>query len=429
MRSQEAGNRNQVLVVGAGPAGLMAAIAAAGQGARVTVLERNEKPCMKLRITGKGRCNVTNAANLNELISNVPVNGRFLYSAFSRFGSSDTIDFFENLGVPLKIERGGRVFPCSDSAHDVADALVRKAKQSGVKIMQGRASGIQILGNRVQGVLTEDGRELRADAVILATGGCSYPKTGSTGDGYLLAAQAGHSVVPPKPSLVPLECHENFCAKLMGLSLKNTAMEVWDTQANRLVYKDFGELLFTHFGVSGPMALSASAMLGGRDQEVGVRGIAPGRYEILLDLKPALRAERLDARILRDFAAAPNKNFINALGGLLPKSLVPVVVRLCGVPAGLPVNQVTREQRRRLVEALKCMRLTVKGLRPIEEAIITSGGVCVQEIDPATMQSKLLPGLFFAGEVIDCDAYTGGFNLQIAWSTGHAAGICGAAGA
>ena len=403
-----------VLIIGAGPAGLMAAIAAAEKGAQVTLLEPNEKLCMKLRITGKGRCNVTNTANLDELIVNVPVNGRFLYSAFSRFGSTDTIDFFENLGVPMKAERGGRVFPCSGNAHDIADALVRKAKQAGVHIIQGRASRLQVSGGRIQGVATEDGGELHADAVVIATGGCSYPKTGSTGDGYALAEQAGHTIISPKPSLVPLECHENFCAALMGLGLKNTAMEVWDGSSCRMIYKDIGELLFTHFGVSGPMALSASSHM---------RSMAPGHYEIRLDLKPALRPEQLDARILRDFAAAPNKNFINALNGLLPKSLVPVIVRLSGVPAGLPVNQVTREQRQALIEILKCVRLTVKGFRPIEEAIITSGGVCVNEIKPATMQSKLLPGLFFAGEVIDCDAYTGGFNLQIAWSTGYVAGV------
>ena len=412
-----------VLIVGGGAAGLMAAIAAAQNGANVTVLERNEttvspKLALKLRITGKGRCNLTNTAPLDELIANVPVNGRFLFGAFSRFGSADTMDFFENLGVPLKAERGGRVFPCSDSAHDVADALVRKARQAGVKFITGRAQKLIIEDGRAVGVLTEAGEALRANAVIVATGGRSYPKTGSTGDGYRLAEQAGQGITPIKPSLVPLECHENFCAKLMGLSLKNTALEVWDTQEFRVIYKDFGELLFTHFGVSGPMALSASSHM---------RDMAPGRYELHMDLKPALRPEQLDARLLRDFAAAPNKNFINALNSLLPKSLVPVIVRLSGIPAGLRVNQITREQRQSLTELLKCLRLTVTGFRPIDEAIITSGGVRTNEIDPGTMQSKRLPGLFFAGEVIDCDAYTGGFNLQIAWSTGHAAGACAAA--
>ena len=392
---------------------MMAAITAAENNSEVTLLEHNLKLCMKLRITGKGRCNVTNTANLDELIANVPVNGRFLYAAFSRFGSAETIDFFESLGVPLKIERGGRVFPCSDNAHDIADALVNRAKQLGVKIVQGRAAKLLTEDGRLAGVIMEDGKEQRANAVIIATGGCSYPRTGSTGDGYTLARQTGHTIVPQKPSLVPLECHENFCAKLMGLSLKNTAMEVWDAQAYHMIYKDFGELLFTHFGVSGPMALSASSHM---------RDMQPGRYELRLDLKPALRPEQLDARVLRDFSAAPNKNFINALNGLLPKSLVPVIVRLSGIPAGLRVNQVTREQRQALTGLLKCMRLTVTGFRPIEEAIITSGGICVNEIDPASMQSKLLPGLFFAGEVIDCDAYTGGFNLQIAWSTGVACG-------
>jgi predicted Rossmann fold flavoprotein len=268
------------------------------------------------------------------------------------------------------------------------------------------------------GVVLESGERLRANAVIVATGGCSYPNTGSTGDGYRLAQQAGHSLKPPQPSLVPLECHEQFCTQLMGLSLKNTRLQVWDCHKNRVIYADFGELLFTHFGVSGPMALSASAHL---------REMAPERFQLRLDLKPALGPEQLDARILRAFAEAPNKNYINALNSLLPKALAPVVVRLSGTPAGLQVNQVTRAQRQKLAELLKCLPLHVTNFRPIEEAIVTSGGVRVQEIDPATMQSKRLPGLYFAGEVMDVDAYTGGFNLQIAWSTGHLAGTSAAA--
>ena len=399
-----------VTVLGAGPAGLLAAATAAQNGAQVTIIDRNDKPAMKLRITGKGRCNVTNNTTaLDELIANVPVNGRFLFGAFSRFMPADTVELLESLGVPLKCERGGRVFPCSDNAHDVADALVKHAKNSGVKFQLGRAKQ---LANDFT-VITEDGQEYHSDAVIIATGGCSYPKTGSTGDGYELARQAGHTVVPPKPSLVPLECHEGFCARLMGLALRNTALEVWDSKRCCVVYRDFGELLFTHFGVSGPMALSASSHM---------REMAPGRYELWLDLKPALRHEQLDARIVRDFSENANRNFINALNALLPKSLVPVVVQLCGIPAGLRVNQVTREQRQGLVALLKQFRLTVTGFRPIDEAIITSGGVSVAEVQPNTMQSKKLPGLFFAGEVLDADAYTGGFNLQIAFSTGKLAG-------
>ena len=407
----------RVLVVGAGPAGMTAAGFAARAGAAVTLLERGEKAGMKLRITGKGRCNVTNSTPaLEELIASVPVNGRFLYAAFSRFGPTDTMDLLESLGVPLKLERGRRVFPASDSAHDVADALLRFAAYGSARsegILRGRATKLWIEDRRAVGVVTEDGRKIRADAVILATGGCSYPKTGSTGDGYALAEQAGHRITPPTPSLVPLECHEGFCMALQGLSLRNTALEVWDNRALRVIYKDFGELLFTHFGVSGPMALSASAHM---------RPMEPGRYTLRLDLKPALSPEQLDQRILREFTPNAGKNFINALNGLLPKSLVPVAVKRCGIPPGLKVNQITREQRRDLAGLLKRFTVTVNGFRPIEEAIVTSGGVDVGEVNPATMESRLLPGLFFAGELLDVDGYTGGYNLQIAFSTGALAG-------
>ncbi len=405
-----------VLVVGAGAAGMVAAGFAARAGARVTLLERNERAGMKLRITGKGRCNVTNSTPaLDELIASVPVNGRFLYGAFSRFTPGDTMALLEDLGVPLKIERGRRVFPESDNAHDVADALYRfaVAEQFSAGILRGRATNLLVKQGRAAGIRTEDGLEIPAESVILATGGCSYPKTGSTGDGYILAAEAGHRVIPPAPSLVPLECHEGFCSRLMGLSLRNTALEVWDNTACKAVFRDFGELLFTHFGVSGPTVLSASAHM---------RPMVPGRYTLRLDLKPALSPEQLDRRILRDFEENTNRNFINALNGLLPKSLVPVVVQRSGIPAGLRANQVTREQRRALAELLKCFTLTVNGFRPIEEAIVTSGGVAVDEVNPATMESRRLPGLFFAGELLDVDAYTGGYNLQIAFSTGALAG-------
>lgn len=407
----------KVLVIGAGPAGLMAAASAAQNGAQVTLLERNEKPAMKLRITGKGRCNVTNAAALDELIAHVPVNGRFLYAAFSRFMPADTMALLESLGVPLQVERGGRVFPVSGNAHDVADALVRHAKRSGAQFARGRASRLHMEEGHIAGVITEEGRCIPAGAVVVATGGMSYPKTGSTGDGYALARQAGHTVLPLAPSLVPLECHEGFCARLMGLSLRNTGLEVWDTKLRRMVYRDFGELLFTHFGVSGPMALSASAHM---------REMEPERYQLRLDLKPALRPEQLDARLVREFAQNANKNFINALNGLLPKAMVPVAVQLCGVPPGLRAGQVSREQRQSLAALLKRFPLTVTGLRPIEEAIVTSGGVCVGEVNPGAMESKKLRGLFFAGEVLDVDAYTGGYNLQIAFSTGKLAGECAA---
>ena len=404
----------QVIVVGAGPAGLLAAATAANAGATVQLIERNDLPAKKLRITGKGRCNVTNNCNaLDELIANVPVNGRFLFGAFSRFLPSDLMDLFEALGVPLKVERGNRVFPESDNAHEIADALVRYCRKNQVGFLHGRATKLLVENERAAGVILEDCRELAADAVIIATGGVSYPKTGSTGDGYRLAAQAGHTIVAPKPSLVPLECHEGFCPKLMGLALRNTALELYDTKEFRVIYKDFGELLFTHFGVSGPMVLSASSH---------IRAMEPERYELHLDLKPALSNEQLDARLLREFGENANRNFINALNTLLPKSLVPVMVQRSGIPAGLRTNQVSREQRQRLLELFKCFKLTVTGFRPIEEAIVTSGGVSVNEVQPNSMQSKRLPGLFFAGEVLDVDAYTGGFNLQIAFSTGWLAG-------
>ena len=404
-----------VLIVGAGAAGLLAAGTASGLGKDVIILERNERPARKVLITGKGRCNVTNnCKELNELISNVPVNGRFLYSAFSNFMPMDTVDLIEDMGVTLKCERGNRVFPVSDKAVDIVDALTHYGTDDGAEVIQGRAKELIIEDGELKGVRTYDGEEIFADSVIIATGGMSYPATGSTGDGYELAKQAGHTIVEPKPSLVPLTAHEGFCSELMGLSLRNVGMKVVDTKKNnKVVYDDFGEMLFTHFGVSGPMVLSASSHL---------REMEKGRYHILIDLKPALTAEQLDARILRDFSENTNKDYINALGALLPRKLIPVVVKLSGIKANTKVNQITKEERRRLVELLKNFKVTVKGFRPIEEAIVTSGGVKVSEINPKTMESKLLPNLYFAGEVIDVDAYTGGFNLQIAFSTGRLAG-------
>lgn len=404
----------KVLVIGGGAAGLLAAGTAAQRGHAVTILERNERPARKVMITGKGRCNLTNHCTLiNELVAQVPTNGRFLHGAFSRFMPQDIMELVENEGVELKIERGNRVFPVSDKAVDIVDALVRFATKNGAKLRQGRATALLLENGAVEGVKTEDGETIFADRVIVATGGMSYPLTGSTGDGYTLAKQAGHTIADPKPSLVPLVCHEGFCSDLQGLSLRNVAITVRDKTNYKEVYTDFGEMLFTHFGVSGPMILSASTHL---------RPMEKGRYEIQIDLKPALSYEQLDARVQREFLAASNKNFINALDSLLPKKLVPVVVRLCGVKPSLKVNQVTREMRGRLVNLLKNLTVTVNGFRPIEEAIVTSGGVHVKEVDPKTMQSKLCEGLYFAGEVLDVDAYTGGFNLQIAFSTGHLAG-------
>lgn len=405
----------QLLIVGAGPAGVFAAIIAARQGANVTLLERNEKPLRKLMITGKGRCNVTNACeDTQELLRNIPCNGRFLYSAFSRFSPADTIDFFEKQGVPLKTERGKRVFPASDRASDIVDALVRAARNSGCQLCQGRATQLQIDNGVLRGVVTQEGETLPADAVLIATGGLSYPTTGSTGDGYLLAQQAGHTVMQTSASLVPLAVHEGFCSRLMGLALRNVALTVEDSETNKTIYSDFGELLFTHFGVTGPLILSASAHMRPMERE---------RYRLHIDLKPALTAQQLDIRVLRDFSQNLSRNFINSLNALLPKTLVPVVVNRLGIPLATKVSQITKDQRTALVNLLKDFTLTVTSARPIAEAVVTSGGVAVTEVDPKTMQSKRLPGLYFAGEVLDVDAYTGGFNLQIAFSTGYLAGL------
>ncbi len=400
----------KVIVVGAGAAGLMAAGTAGERGFDVLLIERNDKVARKVMITGKGRCNVTNNCNLiNDLIANVPTNGRFLYGAFSKFMPSDTIEFFEDMGVSLKVERGNRVFPVSDKAVEIVDALNNFSQDAGVKRIKGRVAELIIDGGRVRGVKTEDGEEYSADKVIIATGGKSYPLTGSTGDGYELAKQAGHTIVDLKPSLVPLNCHEGFCMDLQGLSLRNVEITVMDMDSYKEVYKDFGEMLFTHFGVSGPLILSASAHM---------KDIRERKYEIHIDLKPALSYEQLDKRIQRDFLENANKNFINALDALLPKKIVPIIVKLTGIKPSTKVNQVTKEMRAKLVNILKDMKVTVMSFRPIEEAIVTSGGVSTKEIDPKSMQSKLVEGLYFAGEVIDVDAYTGGFNLQIAFSTG-----------
>lgn len=406
-------SNKKVIVVGAGAAGLMASGTLACDGFDVILAERNDRPGRKLMITGKGRCNVTNNCTmLNELVENVPTNGRFLHSAFSAFMPFDTMDFFENRGVELKIERGERVFPVSDKAVDIVDALTSFSKDSGAKLVKARVTGLITEDGQVKGVETEDGEKLYGDAVVVATGGVSYPLTGSTGDGYELAKQAGHTIVTPTPSLVPLVCHEGFCSDLQGLSLRNVAVCVVDSEKYKEVYRDFGEMLFTHFGVSGPLILSASSHL---------KDMKPRKYEIHIDLKPALSYEQLDARVQRDFLENSNRNFINALDKLLPKKIVPVVVRLCGVKPSVKVNQITREMRARLVNVLKDIKLTVMDFRPVEEAIVTSGGVNVKEINPKTMESKLMKGLYFAGEVIDVDAYTGGFNLQIAFSTGYLA--------
>lgn len=403
-----------VLIIGAGAAGLMAAGTASMTGKSVIVLERNDRPARKVMITGKGRCNLTNnCTSLEELISNIPVNGRFLYSALSRFMPADTMELIEDMGVPLKTERGNRVFPVSDKAVDVVDALVSYATDDGAQIIKGRAKELIIETGTVKGAVTYDGEKIFSEKVIVATGGKSYPATGSTGDGYILARQAGHTVVPLKPSLVSLECHEGFCTDLQGLALKNVSIKVTDSKTGKEIYDDFGEMLFTHFGVSGPMILSASSHM---------REMEKGRYVINIDMKPKLSYEQLDARILRDFSENTNRNFINSLGGLLPRKMIPVAVKLSRIKPTEKVNQITKEQRLRLAEVLKNLKLTVSNFSPIEEAVVTSGGVKVSEINPKTMESKICKNLYFAGEVIDVDAYTGGFNLQIAFATGHLAG-------
>lgn len=406
--------RNKVIVVGAGAAGLLAAATAAQRGLDVILLERNARPARKVMITGKGRCNLTNASSLDELIQSVPGNGRFLYSAFSRFMPEDIMSLVEKQGVPLKVERGKRVFPCSDKAVDVVDALASFARESGARLVQGRAASLITDDSAVTGVVTDDGRQLFADAVIIATGGKSYPVTGSTGDGYELAAQAGHKIVSPRPSLVPLVLHEGWCARLQGLSLKNISVSVYDNIKKKEIFSEIGEMMFTHFGVTGPLILSASAHM---------REMQPRRYKITLDMKPALTPEQLDLRLQRDFLKNANKDFLNSLGDLLPNKMIPVAVGLSHIPPHYKVNQISREMRQSFAALLKGITMTVIDFRPIEEAIVTAGGVSVREVNPKTMASKLADGLYFAGEVLDVDAYTGGFNLQIAFSTGYTAGM------
>ena len=403
--------KKKIAVIGGGAAGLMAAFAAAKNGNDVTVFEKNSRPARKVMITGKGRCNVTNNCDLDGLLANIPKNPRFLYSAFSAFSVADTMEFFEKSGVPLKTERGNRVFPVSDKSADIADALLKFALKSGAKIEKGRVCEIITGGGCVGGVKTEDGRFFSADSVIIATGGMSYSSTGSSGDGYALAESAGHTIVPPRASLVPIVVHEGWCSRAQGLSLKNVKLSLMVEGKAKPAYSELGEMLFTGFGVSGPLVLSASAHI---DKDKA--------YKLVIDLKPALDEQKLDARILRDFEGNKNRDFANSLGALLPKSLIPVVVSLSHIPPTLKVNQITKEQRLTLVKLLKNLELQVVGLRPVEEAVVTRGGVKLSEVSPSTMESKLCRGLYFAGEVLDVDAYTGGFNLQIAFSTGALAG-------
>ena len=406
----------QILVAGGGAAGMMAAITAARQGARVALLEPNEKLGRKLYITGKGRCNLTNWCGTEEFMANVPRNGKFLYSAISRFSPRDTWDFFEGLGVALKVERGNRVFPQSDRSADIVDALFYELRRLQVPVLRERVSALRMEDGRLTGAVIRDGEAVMpCHTLIVATGGASYPRTGSTGDGYRLAGQAGHTVVAPRGSLVPLESDDPCCARMQGLSLRNVELTIRDGKGKR-VYREQGELLFTHFGLSGPLVLSASAHL----------NFEKNRYTAHIDLKPALSEEKLEARLLRDLQEKANQNLNNLLAGLVPHSMVPVLAQRAGLPGEEKGRDVRREQRRKLLETLKDFAVELSGPRPVEEAIITSGGVKVGEVDPATMASKKLEGLYFAGEVLDVDAYTGGFNLQIAWATGYAAGLAAA---
>lgn len=403
-----------VVIIGGGAAGLMAAITSAqNKDNKVTLLEKNERAGRKLMITGKGRCNVCNNCDTDTLIANIPKNAKFLYSAFSALPPGDLMLLFENWGVPLKTERGNRVFPVSDKAVDIVDALVRTAKKCGVKTIKATAEKILTSEQKVIGVKLSNGDIIPADSVILATGGMSYPLTGSTGDGYKMAKSLGHTVTELKPSLVPLTIHEGFCTHLSGLSLKNVTLSVFEDGKKKPLFSEMGEMLFTHFGISGPLVLSASSH---------IRYMGKKQYTAFIDLKPALSHEQLDNRILRDFAEFQNKDFANSLDKLLPKSLIPVIVKLSGISGNKKVNQISREERTALCSLIKALPLHITGFRPIEEAIITSGGISVKEIDPKTMESKLVGGLYFAGEIIDVDAYTGGFNLQIAFSTGFLAG-------
>ena len=397
------------IVVGGGPAGMMAAYAAKEGGGQVALLERNHQLGKKLLITGKGCCNITNGADVEAFIASVPVNPSFLYSAFYSFTNRDLLDLLHRYGLQTKVERGGRVFPVSDRSMDVLETLRKMI--SDVSIYTGcRTERILLENGKLVGVQLYDGRIFKADRVILATGGVSYPATGSTGDGYKMAQEVGHTIVPPKASLVPLVTVEKWPEEVMGLSLKNVSLRVLDKKG-REVYSDFGEMLFTHFGVSGPIVLSASSH---------IRAVDGHRLHI--DLKPALSEKQLDDRLVRDFDKYSRKDFVHALDDLLPKKLIPIIVRLSEIDSQKKVHQVTRQERQKLVELFKALPLTVKAMRPVSEAIITSGGVKVGEINPSTMESKIVPGLYFCGEMIDVDAYTGGFNLQIAFSTGFLAG-------
>lgn len=405
-------NSYDCIIVGGGAAGMMAAITAAGLGKSTLLLEKMNRCGKKISITGKGRCNVTNNCTSDDFFANIPTNPRFLYSAYAGFNSQDCMDFFERLGVPLKTERGNRVFPVSDKAEDIVRALEQGCDDYGVNRIFSKVTEMITEDGAVKGVKCGS-RTYFAPSVLIATGGKSYPGTGSDGDGYRFAEELGHTVTDIKPSLVPIESDDDYCREMMGLSLKNVVLTLKDTVKNKVVFSEMGEMLFTHFGVSGPLVLSASSH---------IPQVESGRYIFYIDLKPALDEKKLDERILRDFKEIPNRIFANSLSKLLPSKMIPTVVELSGIDGEKQVNSVTKQERQRLVSLLKAFPVHIRSFRPIAEAIVTSGGVKVSEVSPKTMESKLVKGLYFAGEILDVDGYTGGFNLQIAFSTGCLAG-------
>jgi len=406
--------KRRVVVIGAGPAGMMAAGKAAERGMDTILAEKNDRVGKKILISGKGRCNITNNTDIEGLIENIPGNGSFLYSAFYTFSNTDLVEFFNKRGLMTKVERGGRVFPVSDKSKDVTDVLLRYVTGNGVRVLlKSPVQEIKAEDGRVKSVLLKNGDEIKCDSVILAAGGASYPGTGSTGDGYEIAKKLGHAIVDLKPSLVPLVAEEPWVKELQGLSLKNVSVTFINKNGKK-IYDDFGEMLFTHFGVSGPVILSGSRHI----LDLGFKNV-----RLSIDLKPALTEEKLDERIIRDFEKYSRKQYKNSLDDLLPQKLIPVVIKLSEIHPEKPVNQITREERRKLVHILKNFELTITGSRPIKEAIVTAGGVSTDEINPSTMESKIIKGLFFAGEIIDVDGYTGGFNLTIAFSTGYLAGL------
>ncbi len=405
------------LCIGGGPAGIFAALTAAGSGKRCIILEQNEQLGKKLRITGKGRCNLTNQCDRETLMANIPGNSKFLYSAFSRCMPQDVMDWFEQHGVPLKTERGNRVFPVSDRAEDVVQALKQAIRRAGIPVIHGKATHLNIEHNGCCiGAGTADGIEIIAKTTLLATGGMSYPKTGSTGTGYRLAESVGHTIIPPMPSLVPLVTQEGWCREVMGLSLRNVTLRLY--HGGKCVFEELGEMLFTHFGISGPLVLRASAVM---------RKGNPSEYRTEIDLKPGLTPEQLDRRIQRDLADSPNRDMGNILRTLLPAKLILPILRQCRISPDLKGNRLTREQRQNLGQVVKAMPLHIQAFRPMEEAIVTRGGINLREVHAKTMESKLCPGLYFAGEILDVDGYTGGFNLQIAFATGYSAGVSMAA--